>query len=52
MLRLFTKTLKTGIVTERFTKPNDSELNQLGIKIKRHILLAIKNAHKLDDVLY
>lgn len=37
MLRLFAKTMKTGIVTEQFTKPNDSELNQLGIKIKRHI---------------
>jgi Ni,Fe-hydrogenase III small subunit len=37
MLRLFAKTLKTGIVTERFSKPNDSELEQLGIKIKRHV---------------
>jgi len=37
MLRLFAKTLKTGVVTERFKKPQDSELEQLGIKIKRRI---------------
>jgi len=37
MLRLFAKTLKTGVVTERIKKPGDQELEQLGIKIKRHI---------------
>ncbi len=37
MLRLFAKTLKTGIVTERIKKPNEQELEQLGINIKHHI---------------
>ena len=37
MLRLFAKTLKTGVVTEPINKPNDSELEKLGIKIKRHL---------------
>ncbi len=37
MLRLFVKTLKTGVVTERFRKPKQSELEQLGIEVKRHI---------------
>jgi len=37
MLRLFSKTLKTGIVTEKVKKPSDNELEQLGIKIKRHV---------------
>ncbi len=37
MLRLFAKTLKTGVVTEPIKKPSENELEQLGIKIKRHI---------------
>ncbi len=37
MLRLFNKTLKTGVVTERINKPSHNELEQLGISIKRHI---------------
>ena len=37
MLRLFVKTLKTGVVTERIKKPSDAELEQLGITIKRRI---------------
>ncbi len=37
MLRLFAKTVKTGVVTERVKKPSESELEQLGITIKRHI---------------
>lgn len=37
MLRLFSKTLKTGVVTERINKPSNDELEQLGIIIKRHI---------------
>jgi Ni,Fe-hydrogenase III small subunit len=37
MLRLFTKTLKTGVVTEQIETPSDAELEQIGIKIKRHI---------------
>lgn len=37
MLRLFAKTLKTGVITERIKKPSENELEQLGIKIKRHI---------------
>jgi Ni,Fe-hydrogenase III small subunit len=37
MLRLFSKTLKTGVVTEKVKKPSDNELEQLGIKIKRHV---------------
>ncbi|SMG62871.1 hydrogenase subunit [methanotrophic bacterial endosymbiont of Bathymodiolus sp.] len=37
MLRLFAKTLKTGVVTERIKKPSDAELEQLGITIKRRI---------------
>jgi hypothetical protein len=35
MLRLFAKTLKTGVVTERIKKPSDAELEQLGIAAKR-----------------
>lgn len=37
MLRLFKKNLATGVITERFKTPNDVELEQLGIEIKRHI---------------
>ena len=37
MLRLFAKTLKTGVVTERIKQPSVQELEQLGIKIKRYI---------------
>ncbi len=37
MLRLFQKILKTGIVTELAKAPKDTELEQLGIEIKRHI---------------
>jgi len=37
MLRLFVKTLKTGVVTERCKKSKPSELEQLGIEVKRHI---------------
>ncbi len=37
MLRLFAKTLKTGVVTERIKRPSADELEQLGIEVKRHI---------------
>jgi len=37
MLRLFAKTFKTGIVTERIKTPDNAELERLGIEIKRHI---------------
>ncbi len=37
MLRLFGKTLKTGIITERVKKPKADELESLGIEVKRHI---------------
>ncbi len=37
MLRLFAKTLKTGIISERVKRPEDSELERLGIEVKRHI---------------
>jgi len=37
MLRLFAKTLKTGVVTEPVQPPSDTELEKLGIEIKRHI---------------
>ncbi|HFD13229.1 MAG TPA: NADH-quinone oxidoreductase subunit NuoB [Crenotrichaceae bacterium] len=37
MLRLFAKTFKTGIVTERIKTPDSAELETLGIEIKRHI---------------
>ncbi|WP_349432681.1 NADH-quinone oxidoreductase subunit B family protein [Methylomarinum sp. Ch1-1] len=37
MLRLFLKTLKTGVITERQKRPKDSELERLGIVVKRHI---------------
>lgn len=37
MLRLFAKTLKTGVVTERFKKPENSELETLGIEVKCHV---------------
>ncbi|AEG00001.1 NADH-quinone oxidoreductase subunit B family protein [Methylomonas methanica] len=37
MFRLFTKILRTGIVTERVKAPKDAELEQLGIAIKRQI---------------
>jgi len=37
MLRLFAKTLKTGVVTQKIKQPTDLEQKQLGIKIKRHI---------------
>ena len=37
MLRLFVKTFKTGVVTERIKRPVDNELEQLGIEVKRHI---------------
>lgn len=37
MLRLFAKTFTTGIVTERVKCPNDAELEQLGISVKRYI---------------
>lgn len=37
MLRLFTKTLKTGIVSERVKRPKNTELELLGIEVKRHI---------------
>lgn len=37
MLRLFAKTLKTGIVTDRIKKPTDDELEKLGIEIKSQI---------------
>jgi Ni,Fe-hydrogenase III small subunit len=37
MLRLFKKILTTDIVTERIKVPQDAELEQLGIEIKRHI---------------
>jgi len=37
MLRLFVKTFKTGVVTERIKRPEANELEQLGIEVKRHI---------------
>jgi Ni,Fe-hydrogenase III small subunit len=37
MFNIIKKTLTTGIVTERFKTPKDTELEQLGIQIKRHI---------------
>jgi len=37
MLRLFKKIITTGIVTEAVKYPQDAELEQLGIRIKRHI---------------
>ena len=37
MLRLFVKTFKTGVVTERIKRPETSELEELGIEVKRHI---------------
>lgn len=37
MLRLFKKIITTGIITERIKVPQDAELEQLGIEIKRHI---------------
>ncbi len=37
MLRLYAKTLKTGIVTERIKRPKEKELEQLGIEVKRQI---------------
>ncbi len=37
MLRLFAKTLETGVVTERIKKPTHAELEQLGIELKRQI---------------
>lgn len=37
MLRLFAKTIKTGIVTERVKYPDNAELEQLGIEVKRKI---------------
>lgn len=37
MLRLFSKTLKTGVVTERIKKPAADELEQLGIEVKQQI---------------
>ncbi len=37
MLRLFAKTFKTGVVTERIKRPHADELEALGIAAKRHI---------------
>jgi NADH:ubiquinone oxidoreductase subunit B-like Fe-S oxidoreductase len=37
MLRLFAKTLKTGIVTEKIKRPDASELDALGIEVKRQV---------------
>ena len=37
MLRLFAKTLKTGIVTETIKRPDASELETLGIEVKRQV---------------
>jgi len=37
MLRLFAKTFKTGVVTERIKRPEANELEQLGIEVKRSI---------------
>lgn len=37
MLRLFAKTFKTGIVTERVKTPDNAELERLGIEVKRRI---------------
>lgn len=37
MLRLFAKTLKTGIISEKIKPPKHDELEQLGIEVKRHI---------------
>lgn len=37
MLRLYAKTIKTGVVTERIKVPDNAELERLGIDIKHHI---------------
>ncbi|MDQ7090486.1 MAG: NADH-quinone oxidoreductase subunit NuoB [Methylococcales bacterium] len=37
MLRLFIKTLKTGLVTERIKRPEVDALEPLGIEVKRQI---------------
>jgi len=37
MLRLYAKTLKTGIVTENIKRPEEGELESLGIEVKRRI---------------
>jgi len=37
MLRLFVKTFKTGVVTDRFKRPTQSELDKIGIEVKRHV---------------
>ena len=37
MLRLYAKTLKTGIVTEPIKRPREDELESLGIEVKRRI---------------
>ncbi|MDF1583310.1 MAG: NADH-quinone oxidoreductase subunit B family protein [Methyloprofundus sp.] len=37
MLRLFAKTLQTGIVTETIKRPDASELETLGIEVKRRV---------------
>ncbi|MBE0469212.1 MAG: NADH-quinone oxidoreductase subunit B family protein [Methyloprofundus sp.] len=37
MLRLFAKTLKTGIITETIKRPDASELEALGIEVKRRV---------------
>lgn len=37
MIKIFTKILKTGVVTERIPLANDAELEKLGIELKNHI---------------
>lgn len=37
MLRLFAKTIKTGIVTKKVNNPDNAELEQLGIQVKRKL---------------
>lgn len=37
MIKIFSKILKTGVVTERIPLANDAELEKLGIELKQHI---------------
>jgi Ni,Fe-hydrogenase III small subunit len=37
MIKIFSKILKTGVVTERIPATNDAELEKLGIELKTHI---------------
>ncbi len=50
MLRLFSKTLKTGVVTERVKKPKSDELEQLGIEVKQQIDRYFKGSLAIREV--